>query len=194
MSFNDWFTPEGDAAQINEEELRREERRLAIQEEQAVARLQALLEEGEEAFRQGAESPSLAVRRILARRFASAREEQDDLERRILGIGKDLVTIRSVLAIVADGKKVPTLGDRQEELKVAYEDEKVGEQAYREAIGRALGLAAPEHDPVADVFRIWRGLDAGEYADVETARRALDGAASNGASRGKRKSSKSSRK
>jgi len=174
MAFRDWFQPDGTRQDLSADDLRREEKRLGIREEQAVARLQRVLTDKEEAFERGAALRSLALRRILARRFASAESEQATVERDILRIGKDLVTVRSLLTLVDGGKKPRGIGDAVADLQVSYEDDRVGEAAYRQALGEALGVPEPMHDPVAEVFRVWRALDRGEYGSVREAREALD--------------------
>jgi len=180
MAFLTWFRPDGQPADLGVDDLRREERRLGIREEQSVSRLQQVLSEKEDSFAKGAASRSLALRRILARKFAAASAEQDALEREILRIGKDLVTVRCFLAILDGGKKPRPLGEALADLQVSYEDDRAGEAAYRDALNRALGVPTPEHDPVAEVFRVWRALDKGEYADAREARRALDADATDG--------------
>lgn len=173
MSFTSWFKPDGALQDLSGDDLRREEHRLKIREEQLVARLQQVLGDKEEAFTRGAENRSLALRRILARKFASGAADQVLLERDLLRLGKDLVTVRSFLALGESSKRPKGVGDQVAELQVAFEDDRVGESAYRDALGKSLGLASPEFDPVAEVFRVWRGLDKGEFPSVAEARRAL---------------------
>lgn len=173
MAFTAWFKPDGTLQDLSAEDLKREEHRLRIREEQLVARLQQVLSDKEQAFRVGAENRSVALRRILARRFAGASAEQDDLERDLLRLGKDLVTIRAFLRLGEANRRPKGVGDVVAELQVAYEDDRAGEAAYRDALFQALGAAPPEKDPVADVFRVWRALDKGEFADAAEARRSL---------------------
>jgi hypothetical protein len=138
-----------------------------------VSRLQQVLADKESAFRVGAENRSLSLRRILARRFAGASAEQDALEEDLLRLGKDLMTVRALLRLVEAGRKPKGVGDTVADLQVAYEDDRTGEAAYRDALCKALGTQPPEKDPMADVFRVWRALDKGEFADVAAARQAL---------------------
>jgi len=173
MSFSTWFKADGGLQDLSVDDLRREEHRLKIREEQLVARLQQVLGDREEAFRRGAENRSLALRRILARKFASGSSDQALLERDLLRLGKDLVTVRAFLSLGESSKRPKGVGDQVADLQVAYEDDKVGESAYRDALGKSLGLSSPEFDPVAEVFRVWRALDKGEYQSVADARRAL---------------------
>jgi hypothetical protein len=173
MAFTTWFKPDGALQEMTPEDLRREEHRLRIREEQLFARLQQILSDREEAFRRGAEDRSLALRRILARKFAAGGAEQAALERDLLRVGKELGCVRAFLALSESAKKVKGVGDLVAELQVSYEDDRVGEAAFRESLGKALGLPAPEFDPVAEVFRVWRALDKGEFPDVAAARRAL---------------------
>jgi hypothetical protein len=173
MSFTTWFKADGAFQELSVDDLRREEHRLKIREEQLVARLQQVLADKEGAFTRGAENRSLALRRILARKFAAGAADQVLLERDLLRLGKDLVTVRAFLALPEGGKRPKGVGDQVAELQVSYEDDRVGESAYRDALGKSLGLAAPEFDPVAEVFRVWRALDKGEYASTAEARSAL---------------------
>ncbi len=173
MSFSTWFKPDGALQELSTDDLRREEHRLKIREEQLVARLQQVLGDKEEAFRRGAEHRSLSLRRILARKFATGAADQLLLERDLLRLGKDLVTVRAFLSLSEGSKKPKGVGDQVAELQVAYEDDKVGESSYRDSLGKSLGLAAPDFDPVAEVFRVWRALDKGEFASVADARQAL---------------------
>lgn len=173
MSFSTWFKADGALQDLSTDDLRREEHRLRIREEQLVARLQQVLADKEEAFARGAENRSLSLRRILARKFAAGAAEQTTLERDLLRLGKDLVTVRALLALAEAAKKPRGVGDQVAELQVSYEDDRVGESAYRDSLNKALGLPPPEFDPVAEVFRVWRALDKGEFASVGDARRAL---------------------
>jgi hypothetical protein len=176
MSLTRWFKEDGTPAELDSDDLRREERRLGIREEQAVARLQELLTVREEAFARGAATHSLALRRILARRFAGASTESQALETDILRIGKDLVTVRALLRLPASSGngKARGIGARFADLQVAYEDDRTGEAAWRDGLFDAMGLTRPEKDPVAEVFRAWRALDAGEVPDVAAARHLLE--------------------
>ncbi len=171
--FSTWFKPDGTLQEQSGDDLRREEHRLRIREEQAVARLQQLVTEKEEAFRRGAEDRSVALRRILARKFATASAEQAGVERDLLRLGKDLVTVRAFLALQGQKNRPKGVGEAAAELQVSYEDDRSGEAAYRDALHRALGIPPPEFDPVAEVFKVWRALDRGEYPGVAEARRAL---------------------
>ena len=173
MAFSTWFKPDGALQDQTADDLRREEHRLRIREEQAVARLTQLVTEKEDAFRRGAEDRSLSLRRILARKFASASAEQGTVERDLLRLGKDLVTVRAFLSLQGNGKRPKGVGDAASDLQVSYEDDRSGEAAYRDALNKALGIPPPEFDPVAEVFKVWRGLDRGEFPGVAEARRAL---------------------
>jgi hypothetical protein len=180
MPFPSFFKADGAAAEPSPEELRREERRLQIREEQAAARLGQALADSDRAFEQGASARSLSLRRILARRFAALSAERDALEQELLRLGKDLVTVRALLASADAGRKAKVPQDSLADLQVAYEDDRVGEAAYRESLFKALGRALPEHDPVREVFEAWRGLDAGRHAGLAAARAALEAALGRG--------------
>jgi len=173
MAFSTWFKPDGALQELTVDDLHREEHRLKIREEQLVSRLQQVLEDREAAFRHGAEHRSLALRRILARRFATGTADQVQLERDLLRIGKDLGTVRAFLALAESSKKLKGVGDQVADLQVSYEDDRIGESAYHETLAKALGLSAPDFDPVAEVFRVWRALDKGEFPTVADARKAL---------------------
>lgn len=184
MAFAQWFKPDGAFQDHTADDLRREEHRLRIREEQAVARLQQLVTEKEEAFRRGAEDRSVALRRILARKFATASAEQAGLERDLLRLGKDLVTVRALLALQGMKNRPKGVGDAVADLQVSYEDDRTGEAAYRDALHKAVAIPPPEFDPVAEVFKVWRALDRGEYPGVAEARRALvEGAGEKGEAR-----------
>jgi hypothetical protein len=173
MSFATWFKPDGTLQDHSVEDLRREEHRFRIREEQLVARLQQVISDKEAAFSRGAENRSLALRRILARRFAGAAAEQVELERDLLRLGKDLVSVRGFLSLADSGKKPKGVGDAVAELQVSYEDDRIGESAYRDALGKSLSLPPPDFDPVAEVFRVWRSFDKGDFPSLAEARRAL---------------------
>lgn len=188
MAFSQWFKPDGLLQDLSMEDLRREEHRLRIREEQAVARLQQLVADREEAFLRGAADRSVALRRILARRFAAASLEQGKTERDLLRLGKDLHTVRAFLSLAENPKRPKGIGDGAADLQVSYEDDRVGEAAYREALHGALGIPVPENDTVAEVFKVWRALDRGEYADAAEARRALAEASEKAAEKAEGKS------
>lgn len=177
MAFNTWFKPDGTMQDLSPEDLRREEHRLRIREDQAVARLQLIIAEKEEAFARGAADRSLALRRILARKFASASAEQSRVERDLLRLGKDLHTVRAFLSLAEGGRKSKGPGEAVADLQVSYEDDRVGEAAYRDALHAALHIPAAGNDTVAEVFKVWRALDRGEFPGVAEARRALSEAA-----------------
>ena len=173
MAFSTWFKPDGTLQDLSAEDLRREEHRLKIREEQLVARLQHVITVKEEAFTRGAESRSVSLRRILARRFAGSEEDQATLERDLLRLGKEMWTVRSFLALAEGGKKQKGVGDTVAEIQLSYEDDKVGESPYRDLLRKSLALPPIESDTVAEVFRVWRALDKGEYPSAAEARRAL---------------------
>ncbi len=184
MAFSAWFKSNGAPKDLGPEDLRREERRLAIREDQATVRLERLLAEKDDIFGRGAATPSTALRRVLARRFAAAAAEEVTLEREILALGKELATARLLLALADGGRKPAGLAERAAELQVAFEDEKVEEGTYRDSLARALGHdpaalpGSPDGAPRAEaVVEAWRALDRGEASDLAAARRALDGTA-----------------
>lgn len=180
MAFSHWFKPDGALQDLTLEDLRREEHRLRIREDQAVARLQQMVAEKEDAFQRGAEDRSVALRRILARKFAATRLEQAKVERDLLRLGKDLHSVRALLAVAEGGKKHRGLAEAAADLQVSYEDDKIGEASYRDALLKALGIPGPVNDTVAEVFKVWRALDRGEYSGVAEARRALSEATEKG--------------
>jgi hypothetical protein len=184
MAFSTWFKPDGVLQDLSAEDLRREEHRLKIREEQLVARLQQVITDREAAFTRGAEDRSVSLRRILARRFAACTAEQSTLERDLLRLGKEMWTVRSFLALTEAGKRPKGVGDAVAELQVSYEDDRVGESPYRDLLRKSLGLPAIESDTVAEVFRVWRALDKGEFPNAAEARRAIaeDGGKADGKS------------
>lgn len=159
------------------EELRREEKRLEIRENQLVAQQEKLDREKEDIFQQGAKNKSVIRRRMYARRFNDLMGRIRIMDRELARVSKELMTLGRIRALVERTKSPKTVtgilnkltDSNLDELQALLEDDKIGEEFYLQKLDLLLGVA---NDPAYDateignegmeVLKTWEAMDEGE--------------------------------
>ena len=158
------------------EEIRVEEKRLEIRENQHLRQIEKYDKLREEVFHQGAKNKSPARRRIYARRFGDYSQRIGMIERELTRVVKELMTLTRLRGILERARQIPTqnvLQNLSEEdvlkLTTLLEDDKVGEEVYMQKLDSLLGAV---NDPALEtsdignegleVLKTWEQMDEGE--------------------------------
>ena len=158
------------------EEVRVEEKRLEIRENQHLHQIEKYDKLREEVFHQGAKTKTPARRRIYARRFGEYSQRIGMIERELTRVVKELMTLTRVRGILERQRQIPTqnvLQNLSEEdvikLTTLLEDDKVGEEVYMQKLDTLLGAV---NDPALEtsdignegleVLKTWEQMDEGE--------------------------------
>ncbi len=159
------------------EELRREEKRLEIRENQLVAQQEKLDREKEDIFQQGVKNKSVVRRRMYARRFNDLMGRLRLMDRELSRVSKEVMTLSRIRALVERTKSPKSvtgilnkLSDANlDELQALLEDDKIGEEFYLQKLDTLLGVA---NDPAyeaseignegLEVLKTWEAMDEGE--------------------------------
>jgi hypothetical protein len=170
------------------EEIRVEEKRLEIRENQHLRQIEKFDKLREEVFHQGAKNKSPARRRIYARRFGDYSTRISMVERELTRVVKELMTLTRVRGILERQRQVPVanvLGRMKEEdllkLSTLLEDDKISEEVYMQKLDTLLGVV---NDPAYDsqdignegleVLKTWEQMDEGEMEFGEGLKEATD--------------------
>ncbi len=158
------------------EELRVEEKRLEIRENQYLNQVDKLDKQREEVFNQGAKTKSPARRRIYARRFEESSQRIGMLERELSRTVKELMTLGRIRSIMERKRSVgaANLLERLSDEDVGkimglLEDDKINEEVYVGKLDMLLGVV---NDPAyetsdmgnegMEVLKTWERMDEGE--------------------------------
>jgi hypothetical protein len=159
------------------EELRREEKRLEIRENQLVAQQEKLDREKEDLFQQGAKTKSVVRRRLYARRFNDIMGRVRLLDRELNRTSKEIMTMSRIRALIERTKNPKSVTGilnnmteaHMDQLSALLEDDKIGEEFYLQKLDLLLGVA---NDPAYDateigsegmeVLKTWEAMDEGE--------------------------------
>lgn len=158
------------------EEVRVEEKRLEIRENQHLHQIEKFDKLREEVFHQGAKTKTPARRRIYARRFGEYSQRIGMIERELTRVVKELMTLTRVRGILERQRQIPTqniLQNLSEEdvikLTTLLEDDKVGEEMYMQKLDSLLGAVndpALEQSDIGneglEVLKTWEQMDEGE--------------------------------
>jgi hypothetical protein len=158
------------------EEVRVEEKRLEIRENQHLHQIEKYDKLREDVFHQGAKTKSPARRRIYARRFGEYSQRIGMIERELTHVVKELMTLNRVRSIFERQRQVPTrniLKNLSEEdmlkLTTLLEDDKVSEEMYLQKLDSLLGVVndpAYESQDIGneglEVLKTWEQMDEGE--------------------------------
>lgn len=172
--FQKLFRRKKKLSRVTPAEIRVEEKRLEIRENQSIAELDKIDKEREEIFHQGAKTTSAARRRIYARRFTMLSQKAKILEREVLRYGKELITVGRLRAILerergGGGNLLEKLSD-EDLVKVAsmLEDDKITEAVYMEKLDGVLGVVndpALQQEEIGqegmEVLKTWEQMDEG---------------------------------
>jgi hypothetical protein len=178
MALADWLAGGGDPAKMTPEEVRRRQNLAAVREEQAAARLEALLGERDALFLRGARTRSSPLRRVLARRWARIDADVRASERELARIGKEVAGLVLLRRLAKDGIVLHAPGDCTP-LLTLLDDPTASEEEFAERLRASVAEVPPEPrtGPVTieseGVLREWERLDRGE-TDEDGAMRGLD--------------------
>ena len=170
------FTGRRGLAGMSLEEIRVEEKRLEIRENQHLHQIEKYDKLREEVFNQGAKTKSPARRRIYARRFGEFSQRIGMIERELTRVVKELMTMNRVRGIFERQRQVPVqnvLQNLTEEdmikLTTLLEDDKVGEELYLQKLDSLLGVVndpAYESQEIGneglEVLKTWEQMDEGD--------------------------------
>ncbi len=178
MTLAEWLAAGAEPATLTPEEVRRQQNLLAVREEQAAARLSAMLDEMANLFRKGADTPSLVLRRVLARRHRRLSAQTEDLERELSRIGKELAGLESIQNLLRDGIALAAPEDCTQLLHL-LDDTDSGEHEFADALARSLRSgkvdepSAPSGETTSEVIDVWAQIDRGELSGIEEGLRRL---------------------
>ena len=158
------------------EDVRVEEKRLEIRENQHLAQIDKLDKQREEVFHQGAKNKSPARRRIYARRFNDTSQRISLIERDLSRVVKELMTLNRIRGVLERQRQIPVKnvlqGMKEEDLvqlSTMLEDDKVGEEVYMQKLDSLLGVVNDPAYESADlgndgmeVLKTWEQMDEGE--------------------------------
>jgi hypothetical protein len=158
------------------EEVRVEEKRLEIRENQHLHQIEKYDKLREEVFHQGAKTKSPARRRIYARRFGEYAQRIGMIERELTRVVKELMTLNRVRGIMERQRQIPTQNILQNltetdlvKLTTLLEDDKVSEELYVQKLDTLLGVVndpAYESQDIGneglEVLKTWEQMDEGE--------------------------------
>lgn len=159
------------------EELRVEEKRLEIRENQHINQMDKLEKQREEAFNQGSKTKSPARRRVYARRFNEITQRVSIVERDLSRVVKELMTLNRIRTIVERQRQVPgsrsvleNLSDQDlGKITALLEDDRINEEVYVSKLDLMLGVVNDPAYESADignegmeVLKTWEAMDEGE--------------------------------
>jgi hypothetical protein len=170
------------------EEIRVEEKRLEIRENQHLRQIEKYDKLREDVFHQGAKNKSPARRRIYARRFGDYSQRIGMIERELTRVVKELMTLTRVRGILERQRQVPVanvLARMKEEdlvkLTALLEDDKISEEVYLTKLDTLLGVVndpAYESSDIGnegmEVLKTWEQMDEGEMEFGEGLKEATD--------------------
>jgi len=159
------------------EEIRVEEKRLEIRENQHLKQIEKYDKLREEVFHQGAKNKSPARRRIYARRFGDYSQRIGMIERELSRVVKELMTLTRVRGILERQRQIPAAQNVLQRLKeedlmkltTLLEDDKISEEVYSQKLDLLLGVVNDPAYESADignegleVLKTWEQMDEGE--------------------------------
>lgn len=170
------------------EEIRVEEKRLEIRENQHLRQIDKYDKLREEVFHQGAKNKSPARRRIYARRFGDYSQRLSMIERELTRVVKELMTLTRVRGILERQRQVPVQNVLQRlkeedllKLTTLLEDDRISEEVYLQKLDLMLGVVndpAYESSDIGneglEVLKTWEQMDEGELEFGEGLKEAVD--------------------
>jgi hypothetical protein len=159
------------------EEIRVEEKRLEIRENQHLRQIEKFDKMREDVFHQGAKNKSPARRRIYARRFGDYSQRIGMVERELSRVVKELMTLTRVRGILERQRQIPAAQNILQRLKeedlmkltTLLEDDKISEEVYSQKLDLLLGVVNDPAYESADignegleVLKTWEQMDEGE--------------------------------
>jgi hypothetical protein len=163
------------------DQVKREEIRLGIRENQTLAKLEKVEKEREEIFARGSKIKSPAHRRQLARLYEMKASGVKMMERELALISKELTTI-SALKLALERQQhsregVSRLLHRvdEAELMTYLEDDKISQEMYLEKLSSVLSTVTEGANQIthdlgkegSEVMQVWQKMDEGEIENFE---------------------------
>lgn len=166
---------------LTHEQVRREEIKLGIRENQTLAKLEKLEKEREEIFATGAKVRAPSRRRQLARLYDARSSGVRILERELALLSKELTTISALkMALERRESSKEGLGkllNRVDEAQlVTYlEDDKITQEMYLDKLNSVLSTVTESAPQITqalgregrEVIDIWDKMDEGEIGSFE---------------------------
>jgi hypothetical protein len=175
--------------EFSPQELRLEEKRLEIRENQLIGKIDRYEKLKQELFNQGAKTGSLERRRVYARKFSEYSKLINIYETELLRVSKELATV-NIIRMVTERRKgrkeKPILAKLRDKdiakIQVMLEDDKINREVYLEHLNETLGVLADETYQISaelgkeesEVMKIWEKMDEGELS-VEDAYKDMSG-------------------
>jgi hypothetical protein len=171
------------------EEIRVEEKRLEIRENQHLRQIEKYDKLREDVFHQGAKNKAPARRRIYARRFGDYSQRIGMIERELTRVVKELMTLTRVRGILERQRQVPASQNVLQRLKeedllkltTLLEDDKISEEVYTQKLDLLLGVVSdPAYESAEigneglEVLKTWEQMDEGEMEFGEGLKEATD--------------------
>jgi hypothetical protein len=158
------------------DEVRIEEKRLELKENQIVKKLENYDRDKGEIFKRGAETKSKALRRIYARKFEEATKVMQLEERELIQISKEIRLLSRIRMVLERSQKtrsaIPLLERLNEnqihDLMKLIDTDTVKEAEFMEKVDLMLGLTEREEatgdmgEEGMEVMKVWERMDDGQ--------------------------------
>lgn len=169
-------------------EVKRQEIKLSIRENQTITKLERLEKEREELFAKGAKIKSPSRRRQLARQYDLRSHGLKMLEHDLNLLSKELTTIKA-LKLALERKEMAKQGLNsilnrvdESELMGMLENDKISQELYAEKLTEVLNVVrdgdSREWEDLgkegSEVMNIWQKMDEGEIEDFDKAIKMAD--------------------
>lgn len=180
MNLAEWLAAGAEPAKLTPEEVRRQQNLLAVREEQAASRLEAVLDDQEALFRRGAKTTSAVLRRVLARRHRRMAVQAGDLEGELQSVGKELAGFGAIQHLLRAGTPLASPGDCTPLLRL-LDDDSVGEEEFADTLAQSLRSGEVSEPTGAvnlqesGIMDLWKQLDAGKIPDADEGLKKLHG-------------------
>lgn len=170
------------------EDVKREEIRLGIRENQTLAKLERLENEREEIFSKGSRIKSPSRRRQLARLYDMKTNGTKMMERELSTLSKELTTM-SGLKLALERKKMSKEGASQllqkvdeAQLMTLLEDDKITQELYQEKLTSVLSTVMENPATLVEdlgregneVMDVWQKMDEGEIESFDAGLKLAD--------------------
>jgi hypothetical protein len=167
--------------ELSLEQVKREEIRLGIKENQTLGKLEKLEKEREEIFARGMKMKSPAHRRQLARLYEMKAGGVKTLERELALISKELTTI-SALKLALERQQSSREGVSkvlrrvdEAQLMTYLEDDKISQEMYLEKLNNVLSSVTDNASQIteslgkegSEVMDVWQKMDEGEIESFD---------------------------
>ena len=174
--------------ELSLDQVKREEIRLNIKENQTLAKLEKLEKEREDIFARGMKMKSPAHRRQLARLYEMRSGGVKTLERELQLISKELTTI-SALRLALERQQNSREGVSkilrqvdEAQLMTYLEDDKISQEMYLEKLNGVLSVVTDNAKEItenlgkegSEVMDVWQKMDEGEIESFETGLKMAD--------------------